>query len=158
MAKGSSVMPSDWSLIYRSHVRCIISGEDFKTVQTKVAEILKNRVLVGHAVRNDLDVLLLSHPKNDIRDTSRYKPFRALMKGGTPSLKKLTSRVLGFAVQTGEHDSIQDAQATMRLYTMHKKEWESSLKFRGKKQRLKQKITNHGADGSGSRFSWTAAR
>lgn len=29
--------------------------------------------------------------------------------------------------QEGEHSSIQDAQATMRLYTMHKKEWEAEI-------------------------------
>lgn len=31
-------------------------GEDFKTVQKEVAEILKGRILVGHALQNDLKV------------------------------------------------------------------------------------------------------
>lgn len=31
-------------------------GEDFKTVQKEVAEILKGRILVGHALKNDLKV------------------------------------------------------------------------------------------------------
>ncbi|NWX29185.1 REXO4 exonuclease, partial [Notiomystis cincta] len=52
------------------------TGEDFKTVQSEVAEILKGRILVGHALRNDLKVLLLDHPQKKIRDTQRYKPFK----------------------------------------------------------------------------------
>ena len=101
--------------------------------------MLNGRTLVGHAVHHDLEVLLLSHPKGDIRDTSKFKPFRQINKGGTPSLKKLTAKVLGFAVQTGEHDSVQDAQATMRLYTMYKREWESKVSMKGKKLRMMQK-------------------
>ena len=29
-------------------------------------------------------------------------------------------------MQKGEHSSVTDAQAAMRLYTMHKKEWETT--------------------------------
>lgn len=34
----------------------VFLGEDFKTVQKEVAGILKGRILVGHALRNDLKV------------------------------------------------------------------------------------------------------
>lgn len=54
----------------------MLNGEDFTTVQKEVAEIIKGRILVGHSLKNDLGVLFLSHPKRNIRDTSRYKPFR----------------------------------------------------------------------------------
>lgn len=123
----------------RWYVKTVLPGEDFKVVQQEIADILKGRKLVGHAVHNDLEVLLLSHPKHDIRDTSKFKPFRVINKGGTPSLKKLTAKILGFTVQTGEHDSIQDAQAAMRLYTMYKKQWESSLSMKSEKKRLQAK-------------------
>ena len=43
--------------------------------QTAVANILKDKVLVGHALRNDLDVLMLSHPRTMIRDTATYRPY-----------------------------------------------------------------------------------
>ncbi|OXB76318.1 UNVERIFIED_CONTAM: hypothetical protein H355_006729 [Colinus virginianus] len=82
-------------------------GEDFKTVQKEVAAILNGRILVGHAVHNDLKVLLLDHPKKKIRDTQKYKPFRQMVK-------------------------IQDAQAAMRLYTLEKKKWEAALKNKPK--------------------------
>ena len=35
--------------------------------------------------------------------------------------------MLGVSVQEGEHSSVQDAQATVRLYTMFRKEWEQSI-------------------------------
>ncbi|XP_028792969.1 RNA exonuclease 4 isoform X2 [Neltuma alba] len=55
--------------------RDLRKAKDFWAVQKKVAELIKGRVLVGHALHNDLKALLLSHPKKDIRDTSEYQPF-----------------------------------------------------------------------------------
>jgi RNA exonuclease 4 len=40
-----------------------------------VAKLLNGKVLVGHALHNDLDVLMLSHPRSKIRDTATYKPL-----------------------------------------------------------------------------------
>lgn len=77
----------------------IKNGEDFKVVQKEVAEMLKDRILVGHSIKHDLKVLFLDHPRSKIRDTSAYKPFRAMNGGKTPSLKNLTARMLGVTVQ-----------------------------------------------------------
>lgn len=99
-------------------------GEEFEVVQKDVAEMLKGRILVGHALRNDLKVLFLDHPKKKIRDTQKYKPFKSQVKSGRPSLKLLAERILGTRLQQAEHCSIQDAQAAMRLYVTVKKEWE----------------------------------
>lgn len=57
----------------------LLNGEDFTVVQKEVSELLKGRILVGHSLKNDLSVLFLSHPKRNIRDTSRYKPFRKVI-------------------------------------------------------------------------------
>ncbi|XP_030317282.1 RNA exonuclease 4 isoform X1 [Calypte anna] len=115
----------------------INTGEDFTTVQKEVANILKGRILVGHALRNDLKVLLLDHPKKQIRDTQKYKPFRERVKSGRPSLKLLCERLLHVQVQTSEHCSIQDAQAAMRLYTLEKKRWEAALKNKSNNKKCK---------------------
>ncbi|KAA3674412.1 transcription elongation factor SPT5 [Paragonimus westermani] len=103
-------------------------ARSFTDVHQEVAKLCKGRILVGHSISNDLKVLMLSHPRRDIRDTSRYRPFRALFSGRTPSLRKLTEKVLGVQVQTGEHDSLEDARAAMRLYTSVKRVWESNKK------------------------------
>lgn len=132
------VKPTEEVTDYRTEVSGIrpenlVNADDFKTVQNEVFAILLNRVLVGHAVHHDLKVLFLSHPKTSIRDTSQY--FKKFFNGRTPSLKKLTEAYLGVQIQTGEHDSITDAQATMRLYTLFKKKWEAEL---GKAAKLKR--------------------
>ena len=42
------------------HTTCIawlaIVAEDYKTVQAEVSDIIKGRILVGHALHNDLQV------------------------------------------------------------------------------------------------------
>ncbi|MBZ3873767.1 Surfeit locus protein 4 [Sciurus carolinensis] len=93
-------------------------GEELEVVQREVAEMLKGRILVGHALHNDLKVLFLDHPKKKIRDTQKYRPFKSQVKSGRPSLKLLSEKILGIRVQQAEHCSIQDAQAAMRLYVM----------------------------------------
>ncbi|MCJ8741013.1 hypothetical protein PDJAM_G00065740 [Pangasius djambal] len=103
-------------------------GEDFKIVQQEVAKILEGRILVGHAIHNDLKILLLDHPKRHTRDTQKYKPFKKIAKSGRPALRVLCREILNVKVQQGEHSSVQDAQATMRLYTLVKKKWEAELK------------------------------
>lgn len=99
----------------------------FKEAQQKTADIIKDRVLVGHAVYNDLKALMLDHPRALIRDTSRYKPFRKHAKGRTPGLKLLVKEVLDMSIQTGSHSSVEDARFTMLLYKKVKIEWDRSL-------------------------------
>ncbi|XP_012277076.1 RNA exonuclease 4 isoform X2 [Orussus abietinus] len=103
------------------------NGEDFKAVQQEVAKILKKRILVGHALKYDLAVLFLSHPVRCLRDTSRYKPFRQVSQGKTPSLKKLAAVLLGIDIQLGEHDSVEDARTAMSLYMLYKSQWETYI-------------------------------
>ena len=117
------VKPTDKVTDYRTKVsgirpQDIKDCEDFKVVQKEISDMLKGRILVGHSIHHDFKVLHLNHPKKMIQDTSSYKPFRVSFGNRTPSLKNLTAKMLGVTVQEGEHSSVQDAQATMRLYTM----------------------------------------
>ncbi|KAG8238882.1 hypothetical protein J437_LFUL018443 [Ladona fulva] len=70
------VKPTEDVVDYRTSVsgvrpKDMERGVEFAAAQKAVAELLKGRILVGHAVRNDLRVLYLSHPKKRIRDTSK---------------------------------------------------------------------------------------
>lgn len=99
--------------------------------QKAVADILSGRILVGHALQNDLTAMLLSHPRNKIRDTSRYRPYMKLGRNGKykpRSLKDLTLEHLGLTIQQGEHDSVEDARCAMKLYKLQMWDWEVSLK------------------------------
>jgi RNA exonuclease 4 len=99
-------------------------ARSLEQVQTDVSKILDGNVLVGHAIRNDLDALLLSHPKRDIRDTARHPPFRKFAGGGSPRLKVLAAEILGIEIQNGPHSSVQDARATMLLFRREKEAFE----------------------------------
>ncbi|ERF74309.1 hypothetical protein EPUS_01996 [Endocarpon pusillum Z07020] len=102
----------------------MLEARSFEQVQADVSKILDGNILVGHAVRNDLDALLLGHPKRDIRDTARHPPFRKLAGGGSPRLKILAAEILGIEIQSGAHSSVQDARATMLLFRREKEAFE----------------------------------
>ncbi|KAH7354953.1 ribonuclease H-like domain-containing protein [Rhexocercosporidium sp. MPI-PUGE-AT-0058] len=121
----SFVKPKEFVTDWRTHVsgvspKNMTTARDFEVVQKEVAEILQDRVLIGHAIKNDLAAMMLGHPRKDIRDTSRYSGFRKYNNGRTPSLRKLAKELLGVDIQGGEHSSIEDARATMLLFRRHK--------------------------------------
>jgi RNA exonuclease 4 len=136
------VIPTDQVTDYRTHVSGIRPADlkkennaiEFKQVQADVASLIKNKILVGHAIQNDLKILFLSHDKKYIRDTQKCKLFRRLAPnlGGLPSLKNLAKTLLAISIQENEHSSVQDAQATMKLYTTYKKDWEAEVHKRQK--------------------------
>lgn len=66
-----------------------------------------------------------------MRDTSKYRPLAKMVTGGaTPSLKTLARIVLGYDIQDGEHSSVEDARAAMRIYNKFSQDWEKMLKRR----------------------------
>ncbi|KAL9585754.1 MAG: hypothetical protein Q9212_001337 [Teloschistes hypoglaucus] len=131
-------------------------GRTFEVVQADVAQLLNGKILVGHAVKHDLEALLLGHPKRDIRDTSKHPAYRKVAGGRTPGLKRLAKQVLDVDIQGGEHSSIEDARAAMSLFRRekegfereHQKNWGAprnteapvgSKKGRGKTKKRKKK-------------------
>lgn len=116
----------------------IANAPSFKSVQQKVAKIVNGRIIVGHAVHNDFSVLNINHPPEKVRDTSHY--FRNLFQGTTPSLRKLSEIVLGIIIQKGEHDSVQDAQATMKLYVVERDKWTEKFLKEGQQSSLLKEL------------------
>ena len=120
--KYSGIRPAD-----------IENGADFKEVQREVKKIISGKVLVGQSIQEDLKALRLGHPPLHIRDTALCPRFRAGFAGrnkDTPGLKWLSQHYLGawgMKVQEGEHDSIEDARAAMRLYTKFMIPWEEAI-------------------------------
>ncbi|XP_008798200.1 RNA exonuclease 4 [Phoenix dactylifera] len=155
-ALGRVTLVNSWgNVVYDEYVRPVEHIVDFRTkisgirpknmkkakefwaVQKEVAELIKGRILVGHALHNDLKVLLLGHPKRDMRDTSDYEPF--LREGRRRALKDLAAQILGVKIQQNEHCPVEDARAAMFIYNRYKKEWEKCIKKRFK---LKEKLKN----------------
>jgi RNA exonuclease 4 len=152
----SFVRPKEFVTDWRTHVSGVSSknmatARTFDEVRNEVAVLLKDKILVGHAIKHDLDVLILGHPKRDIRDTSRFSGFRKYSAGKTPSLKKLAREVLGVEIQQGQHSSIEDARATMLLFRRNKQAFDAEIASRfpphktqddKERSKLKQKKKN----------------
>lgn len=122
---------------YRTHVSGIKPdhlrqgyARPFAEVQKTVANLLDGRILIGHALRNDLKVLVLSHSQRDIRDTFRYTKFREENDGRPPSLRNLAEKELGMKIQLGEHSSIEDARAAMMIFRKEKAGFEEEVRKR----------------------------
>jgi len=114
------------------HIECE-SAMPLAQVQTLVANILRGKILIGHALENDLKVIGLQHPWSDIRDTAQYAPFmRKISKENDEKifcprkLRDLVWEQCGKQIQVmgKAHSPVEDAIAAMDLYKSARNEWE----------------------------------
>ncbi|CAB9511659.1 Interferon-stimulated 20 kDa exonuclease-like 2 [Seminavis robusta] len=125
---------------YRTFVSGVKHGDltgpnamDFGVCRKKVIELLRNNVLVGHAVHNDLNIMKIIHPLEDVRDTSMYEPFMVVDHYTgylrPQKLKNLSKVYLGRTIQEEGtcHDSCIDAQTALDLYKSVQTDWESAV-------------------------------
>lgn len=101
----------------------VANGILFPEAQERVKRLLNGRVLIGHALVNDLAVLGLDHPRGDIRDTQKPQYFKTVCGCKTPSLKHVMKECVDLNIQQGEHSSVIDAQAAMLLFRCYKAEF-----------------------------------
>ena len=143
------VSPGERVVDYRTRVSGVRPSDlrdapPFKEIQRKMADILRGRTLIGHALKNDLKCLLLDHPRSMTRDTALYRPLtrplrkneRARVAGasrgrGSRSLRELCAEHLGLEIQAGEHSSVDDARAALLLYRKCAVAWERELRTAG---------------------------
>ncbi|KAJ4419396.1 3'-5' exonuclease [Gnomoniopsis sp. IMI 355080] len=121
----SYVRPKERVVDWRTRISGITpkhmaTARDFEAVQLEVANLLQGRIIVGHDLRHDLDVLILDHPRKDIRDTARFSGFKKYGHGPKPALRVLAREILGVEIQTGQHSSIEDARVAMLLFRKYK--------------------------------------
>lgn len=129
---------TQWSGVREEDVGPNSKAVDAYDVQKVVGELMRGRIVVGHAIKNDLRVLRIAHPWRDIRDTSDfYKKLwrkRGRRGGRPPALRVLVAQVLGVdSFQKNEHDSCEDARAALMLYKRNEKEWEDELRKSAKR-------------------------
>lgn len=104
-------------------------------VQTMIAD----KILIGHALKNDLRALGLTHSWMETRDTAKYEPFMQTRFDDNilwpRKLKDLASEKLGREIQRkGEpHSAYEDAAAAMDLYRMVRRKWEKVMDYKIKK-------------------------
>ncbi|KAJ3390091.1 3'-5' exonuclease [Chytriomyces hyalinus] len=139
------VQPREAITDYRTHVSGITPAHlnprtnpnnlmSFNEAQTRVSNAIHEKIVIGHALKNDFSVLFLDHPRRLLRDTSEFKGFKALANGRKPALRKLAKQILNLDIQGGEHSSVEDAKVCMLLYKRVRTEWEGMI---GKKESQK---------------------
>ena len=102
----------------------------------EVLELLDGKILVGHALKNDMKALSISHPWFMTRDTAKYEPFmQTRFDDGVlwpRKLKELAKLKLGREIQiVGEpHSPYEDAKAALDLYKKHYNKWEKAMQYK----------------------------
>ncbi len=97
-------------------------------VVEKVRRLVAGRVLLGHAIHNDLEMLEIEHPQTHVRDSARYPALMRSLPNGKLKPKKLSvlaDEELGSTIQVGAHCSVEDARAVVALYKKHEQDWET---------------------------------
>ena len=114
----------------------------FDECRALVLSTIHDKIVVGHALKNDFDALRIHHEWHMIRDTARYEPFMKVhpTEEGilmAKKLKDLARDKLGLIIQEDgkEHDSIVDATAAMELYIKHRRKWEKAVEWKVNKTR-----------------------
>jgi len=98
-----------------------------------VLEILRNKIIIGHALENDLRALGIDHPWYQIRDTAKYDSFmKVRFNDGVlwpRKLKDLSRERLGREIQVigKPHSPFEDALAALDLYKLVQKPWETVI-------------------------------
>lgn len=95
-------------------------ARDLDEVRAVVADLFRDRIIVGHDIKHDLEVLMLEHPHKAVRDTAKFAPFKKYGHGPKPALKVLAREILGVEIQSGQHSSLEDAKAAMLLFRKYK--------------------------------------
>ncbi|VDK21274.1 unnamed protein product [Taenia asiatica] len=152
-----------WSGIRPSDMQRAIPFESVREQVLRIIELpifvesishLQNRVVVGHAIHNDFEVLKIEHPQRITRDisSSPYAKAKArISTKGPAALRHLAYVLLGLRIQRKEHNSIEDAQATMAIYRLVEREWEAELRKKvAKRTRNTKASTANDAENKGS--------
>ncbi|XP_062998302.1 apoptosis-enhancing nuclease [Elgaria multicarinata webbii] len=118
-----------WSGITQRHM---VNATPFRVAQSEILQILRDKIVVGHAIHNDFRALKYFHPRPWIRDTSQSPLLRkkvGLSVKASVSLKSLASQLLCKEIQVSKsgHSSVEDAQTSMELYRLVEAQWEQAL-------------------------------
>ena len=116
----------------------------FAACRKQVIKLLRGKVLVGHALENDLGILRINHPWYMIRDTAQYQPFMKVRAGAywPRRLQDLALEKLNRDVQVygRPHCSAQDSLAALDLYKLVSSEWEASIQMTWMMQQQRQEF------------------
>jgi len=124
---------------YRTHVSGILPhhidseagsrAAPFAQVQSAVRDLIANRIVVGHALENDFKALKLTHPRDAVRDTAKWRPLLRPPRFHRPRrLRHLARDFCALSIQCGDsHDPAEDALAALAVYKRFRASWEGQI-------------------------------
>ena len=147
------VQPSQPVTDYRTYVSGVTAHHletathTTQSIRPVVLTLLQDKILVGHGLKADLQVLGITHPWYDIRDTAKYEPFMQVrFDDGILWPRKLRDlcaarkhllQGLGlpqnFQQEGAAHCSVADALAALRLYQTVRAKWEKVMDYKKSK-------------------------
>lgn len=109
---------------------------DLEACRTKVAALLQDKILIGHALKNDLQALNIRHPWYLTRDTAKYEPFMKVRfddgilwpRKLRDLLKEKCHRDIQLPGQA--HCPYEDALAALDLYKVVRAKWEKVMEYK----------------------------
>lgn len=88
-----------------------------KVLQEALAILDGSAVIIGHDIGQEINYLRdIWENTWQTRDTQRAPCYAHYHSRGKPSLQTLSREILGEEIQGEEHNSVEDARATMKLY------------------------------------------
>jgi RNA exonuclease 4 len=142
------IRPKEQVTDYRSFVSGITASDldddekvvDLETCRNEVLNMLEGKIIIGHALKNDLHALKIQHPWQKIRDTAKYEPFmKQRFEDGVywpRKLKELAFQYLnGIEIQKVgvPHSAYEDAFSAMLLYQTVRNKWEKVMTYKIRK-------------------------
>ncbi|THH32323.1 hypothetical protein EUX98_g1852 [Antrodiella citrinella] len=132
----SYVRPTQLVCDYRTEVTGLLPSHlayapEFQTVQLQVAMLLRDKIIVGHALWQFLSVMGLSHPAIDTRDTALFLPFRKSLKSKSSALIPLATlmhRLMNRQIGACGEVAVEEARAALDLYRSCEQTWEGVVK------------------------------
>jgi RNA exonuclease 4 len=137
------VKPQEEVTDYRTFVSGIVASDleqkatlTFEQCRDKVLDVLEGKTLVGHALKNDLRALNISHPWSLTRDTAKYEPFmQTRFDDGIlwpRKLKDLAKQRLNRDIQdpSKPHSAYEDAVTAFDLYRAVRRKWEKAMEYK----------------------------
>jgi len=96
------------------HIEC---APTLSSLRDRMKSLIKNKLIVGHSVRRDLECLDIKFKENAIRDTSEL-PIFLRRNGGSKKLRELAREHLDVDIQQGTHCPKEDALCAMALFLL----------------------------------------
>lgn len=140
------IRPDEPVTDYRTFVSGITSAHlhdavSLEEAREQVQQVLGDKILIGHGLKNDLHALKITHPWQRTRDTAKYEPFMKVRFDDNVlwprKLKELCQQKLGREIQVAgqAHSPIEDARAALDLYKHVYAKWEKVMDYKVQKTR-----------------------